>query len=93
MKLYSLDNSPFCAPVRLAIYAKGLDLPIEPPPGGLKSDEYRAASLTGNIPCLVLDDGTPLPDCQGWVCGCGAVFATRDGAEFCCVEPTAVVGG
>jgi glutathione S-transferase len=62
MKLYSLDNSPFCAPVRLAVYAKGLDLAIEPPPGGLKSDEYRRASLTGNIPCLVLDDGTPIPE-------------------------------
>ena len=37
------------------------------------------------------DDGTPLPDCRGWVCGCGAVFATREDAEFCCVEPTAVV--
>jgi glutathione S-transferase len=62
MKLYSLDNSPFCAPVRLAVYAKGLDLPIEPPPGGLRSDEYKRASLTGNIPCLVLDDGTAVPE-------------------------------
>ena len=38
------------------------------------------------------DDGAPLPDCRGWACGCcGAIFAARD-AEFCCVEPTAVVG-
>ena len=62
MKLYSEDNSPYCAPVRAAIYAKGLDIPIEPPPGGLKSEAYRAASLTGTIPCLILDDGTPLPE-------------------------------
>ena len=62
MKLYSDDGSPFCAPVRLAIYAKGLDIPIEPPPGGLKSEAYREASLTGTIPCLILDDGTPLPE-------------------------------
>jgi len=62
MKLYSQDDSPFSAPVRAAIYAKGLDIAIEPPPGGLKSAAYRAASLTGTIPCLVLDDGTPLPE-------------------------------
>ncbi|MFC3068061.1 glutathione S-transferase family protein [Phenylobacterium soli] len=62
MKLYSDDQSPFCAPVRAAIYAKGLDLSIEPPPGGLKSEEYARASLTGTIPCLVLDDGSPLPE-------------------------------
>lgn len=62
MKLYSEDSSPYCAPVRLAIYAKGLDIPIEPPPGGLKSEAYRKASLTGTIPCLILDDGTPLPE-------------------------------
>lgn len=62
MKLYSDDQSPYCAPVRAAIYAKDLDLAVEPPPGGLKSDEYRRASLTGTIPCLVLDDGSPLPE-------------------------------
>lgn len=62
MKLYSDDSSPFCAPVRLALYAKGLDIPIEPPPGGMKSDEYRRLSLTGTIPCLILDDGSPLPE-------------------------------
>src|SRR4051794_37531 len=62
MKLYSQDDSPFCTPVRAAIYAKGLDIAIEPPPGGLKSEAYRAVSLTGTIPCLILDDGTPLPE-------------------------------
>ena len=62
MKLYSEDNSPYCAPVRAAIYAKGLDIPIESPPGGLKSEGYRAISLTGTIPCLILDDGSPLPE-------------------------------
>jgi len=62
MKLYSDDQSPYCAPVRAAIYAKRLPIAIEPPPGGLQSEAYRAASLTGTIPCLVLDDGTPLPE-------------------------------
>lgn len=62
MKLYSDDQSPYCAPVRAAIYAKGLDLAIAPPPGGLKSHEYRQASLTGTIPCLILEGGAPLPE-------------------------------
>lgn len=62
MLLYSDDTSPWCAPVRAAIYAKGLDIEIAPPAGGLKSDAYRQASVTGTIPCLMLDDGSPLPE-------------------------------
>jgi glutathione S-transferase len=62
MKLYSEDTSPYSAIVRAAIYAKGLDIPIEPPPGGIKSEAYRRASLTGRVPCLILDDGSPLPE-------------------------------
>jgi hypothetical protein len=46
-------------------------------------------------PELVIDctgDGTPLADCRGWTCGCCAqIFATRDEAEGCCVEPTVIV--
>ena len=62
MKLYSEETSPYSAIVRAAIYAKGLDIPIEPPPGGIKSEAYLKASLTGRVPCLILDDGTPLPE-------------------------------
>ncbi len=62
MILYSDDTSPYCAPVRAAIYAKGLAIPIEPPPGGLQSDAYRRLTGAGTIPCLMLDDGTPLPE-------------------------------
>jgi glutathione S-transferase len=62
MILYSDDTSPYCAPVRAAIYAKGLDIAIAPPPGGTGSDEYRRLSVTGAIPCLMLDDGSPLPE-------------------------------
>ncbi len=62
MLLYSEDSSPWCAPVRAAIYAKGLDVRIASPPEGMKSDEYRRISVTGTIPCLVLDDGSPLPE-------------------------------
>ena len=62
MLLYSEDASPWCAPVRAAIYAKGLDVRIASPPEGMKSDAYRRISVTGTIPCLVLDDGAPLPE-------------------------------
>ncbi len=62
MILYTEDSSPWCAPVRAAIYAKGLEITMTAPPGGLRSDEYRMISGTGTIPCLVLDDGSPLPE-------------------------------
>jgi glutathione S-transferase len=62
MKLYSENSSPFSAPVRVAIYAKGLDIDIKPPPGGLLSTEFHAINSVGTIPCLMLEDGTPLPE-------------------------------
>ena len=62
MKLYSEDGSPYSAPVRLAIYAKSLDITIEPPPGGLLSTTFHAINPVGTIPCLVLEDGAPLPE-------------------------------
>ena len=62
MILYSDDTSPYCAPVRALIYAKDLNLMVAPPPGGLRSEDYRALTGTGTIPCLILDDGTPLPE-------------------------------
>ncbi|MDG2521640.1 glutathione S-transferase family protein [Caulobacter segnis] len=57
MKLYTHDMSPFAARVRLAVYAKGLDIELATPPGGLKSPEYLAINPIGKIPALVLDDG------------------------------------
>jgi glutathione S-transferase len=62
MKLYSEDSSPYSAPVRVAIYAKGLDIDIEPPPGGLLSARFHAINPVGTIPCLILENGTPLPE-------------------------------
>jgi len=62
MILYASDTSPYCAPVRVAIYAKGLPIEITEPPGGMRSEGYRALSGTGTIPCLMLEDGTPLPE-------------------------------
>jgi glutathione S-transferase len=62
MKLYAEDSSPFSAPVRLAIYAKGLNIVIEPPPGGLLSARFQAINPLGTIPCLMLDGDVPLPE-------------------------------
>ncbi len=62
MKLYSEDSSPFSAPVRIAIYAKGLNIAIEPPPGGLLSAKFHAINPVGTIPCLILENNTPLPE-------------------------------
>jgi glutathione S-transferase len=62
MRLYSEHNSPFSAPVRLAIYAKGLEIQVEPPPGGLLSARFHAINPLGTIPCLILDSGVPLPE-------------------------------
>jgi glutathione S-transferase len=36
---------------------KGLDLPLEPAPGGMGSDEYKIINLTGKIPALQTDRG------------------------------------
>ena len=62
MILYSEATSPYSAVVRVAVYAKALPIEIAGPPGGLKSDEYRALSGTGTVPCLALDDGSALPE-------------------------------
>jgi glutathione S-transferase len=62
MKLYSEHSSPFSAPVRLAIYAKALEIEIEPPPGGLLSAKFHAINPLGTIPCLMLDGGVPLAE-------------------------------
>jgi len=48
--------------VRVAIYAKGLTIAIEPPPGGLLSAKFHAINPVGTIPCLILDNNTPLPE-------------------------------
>jgi glutathione S-transferase len=62
MRLYSQNQSPFSAPVRIAIYAKALDIEIVAPPGGLRSAEYHRINPLGTIPCLMLDDGARLPE-------------------------------
>lgn len=52
MKLYSSDDSPFAARVRILIRAKDLPVEILPPPGGSGSDEFRKLAPIGKIPAL-----------------------------------------
>ena len=63
MKLYNADLSPFAARCRIQIYAKGLDIELVAPPGGLSSDEYKAINVTGRIPTLEVD-GQVLPESE-----------------------------
>lgn len=62
MKLYSARLSPFATRARIAVYAKGLDVQILPPPGGPRSAEYLAINPIGKIPCLVTDQGGTIPE-------------------------------
>ncbi|HET6468661.1 MAG TPA: glutathione S-transferase family protein [Geminicoccaceae bacterium] len=65
MRLYNFDVSPFAAKVRLAVYAKGLDVELAAPPeGGPRSPEYRAINPLGKVPALVLDDGRVIPESE-----------------------------
>lgn len=63
MKLYDLGLSPYSARVRMAAYAKNIELPMEAPEG-LKSPAYLALNPMGKVPTLVLDDGSALPESQ-----------------------------
>jgi glutathione S-transferase len=58
MKLYGAIASPYVARVVMFADLKGIDLPMEPAPGGMGSDEYRAINATGKIPSLVVDGQT-----------------------------------
>jgi len=55
MKLYGALASPYVARVVMFANLKGIDLPLESPPGGMGSDEYRRINPTGKIPSLQTD--------------------------------------
>ena len=57
MKLYGAIASPYVARVTMFADLKGMDLSLEPAPGGMGSDEFRAINPTGKIPALVTDRG------------------------------------
>lgn len=58
MKLHSLPLSPYAARVRIAIYAKGLDVEVHVPPADWR-ERGAVVELNplGRIPVLELDDG------------------------------------
>ena len=64
--LFNADLSPYAARVRLAVYWKGLEnrVVFEAPPGGTKSEEYKALNPIGKIPALKLDSGFCLPESE-----------------------------
>jgi len=55
MKLLGAIASPFVARVLMFARIKGIDLPWEPAPGGLRSDQYREINPIGRIPSMVID--------------------------------------
>jgi glutathione S-transferase len=61
MQLISLPVSPFAARVRIAVYAKGLEVEIAPPPAGWpRNPQFRDLNPTGRVPVLLLEDGRAL---------------------------------
>jgi glutathione S-transferase len=56
VKLFGSLASPYVARVTMFADLKGIELPMEPAPGGMGSDEYRQFNPTGKIPSLD-DDG------------------------------------
>lgn len=63
MKLFNANLSPFAARCRIQIYAKGLDVEMAEPPGGLSSDAYKNVNPTGKVPALEVD-GTVIPESE-----------------------------
>lgn len=55
MKLIGALASPYVARVVMFANLKGIELPLEPAPGGMGSDEYKAINPIGKIPSLVAD--------------------------------------
>ena len=60
LTLYSLPHSPYSARCRIAMYHKQLDIQLLPPPGGLRSPEYRVVVPTSKVPALVTESETIL---------------------------------
>lgn len=63
MKLYGVHLSPFVMRPLLVARAKGHDLALEMPEGGIKSDSYLAMSPMAKMPLLV-DGDFHLPESQ-----------------------------
>jgi len=57
MKLYGSIASPYVARVVMFADLKGITLDMEPAPGGMGSEQFKAISPTGKIPALLTDEG------------------------------------
>ena len=62
MKIYGGKLSPFVQRALMAARAKGHEIEVVPPPGGMQSAEFLAISPMGRVPLLELDDGTRLSE-------------------------------
>jgi glutathione S-transferase len=62
MQLISLPVSPFAARVRIALYAKELDVTVVPPPAGWPHSLHSLGPI-GRVPVLICDDGV-IPESQ-----------------------------
>ena len=56
MKMLGSIASPYAMRVLMFARIKGVDLPVEPAPGGPRSDEYKVFNPIGKIPSLVVGD-------------------------------------
>ena len=66
MQLISLPVSPFAARVRIAIYAKNLNIDLQPPPlDWPTARQFRNVNPIGRIPVLILEDGSAIQ--ESWV--------------------------
>jgi glutathione S-transferase len=63
MQLISLPVSPFAARVRIAIYAKDLNVTLVLPPPGWPKTSHRSVGPIGRVPVLICDDGI-IPESQ-----------------------------
>jgi glutathione S-transferase len=57
MKLYGSLASPYVARVAMVARLKGVELTMEPAPGGMGSAEYKAFTPMGKIPALQTEHG------------------------------------
>lgn len=64
MILWGLPVSTYTAKVRIGLLAKGLRFQERAPPGGYRSEAWRARVPTGTIPALELDDGTLIAESE-----------------------------
>ena len=56
LSIYAIPPSLYCAKLRIALRAKGLDWVEVVPPGGYGSETYREIIASGNLPALIHGD-------------------------------------